>query len=170
MSILEPLFEALNLARVRYVVVGGVAVVLHGYARLTNDLDLAVDLAPQEAGKAIDTLTQFGLRPQAAVKAGDFSDPAQRERWVLEKRLVVFSLWDPSNPMRVVDLFVQNPIPFDDLWNRSELVQLDNTSVRIAAIPDLIALKRLAGRERDREDIEALELILQARARGGDDE
>jgi tRNA nucleotidyltransferase/poly(A) polymerase len=49
----EPLFDALNRAHVRYVVVGGVALVLHGYPRLTVDVDLVVDLAPEEADKAI---------------------------------------------------------------------------------------------------------------------
>jgi len=48
----EPIFEALNSAQVRYIVVGGVATVLHGFARLTADLDLIVDLQPVEARKA----------------------------------------------------------------------------------------------------------------------
>jgi len=50
-AIFAPVFEALNGARVRYVVVGGVAVVLHGHARLTTDLDLVVDLAAGPRGR-----------------------------------------------------------------------------------------------------------------------
>ncbi len=42
MSIYQPLFRALNESEVRYVVVGGVATVLHGYARFTADIDLIV--------------------------------------------------------------------------------------------------------------------------------
>jgi hypothetical protein len=53
MSLFEPIFAALETARVRYVVVGGMATVLHGYARLTADIDLIVDQAPDEARKAI---------------------------------------------------------------------------------------------------------------------
>jgi hypothetical protein len=49
MSLFEPVFLALNNAEVRYVVVGGLATVLHGYARLTADIDLVVDLAPRFA-------------------------------------------------------------------------------------------------------------------------
>jgi hypothetical protein len=44
MAIFAPLFDALNKANIRYVVVGGLATVLHGYVRLTVDIDLAVDL------------------------------------------------------------------------------------------------------------------------------
>ncbi|MDQ3031572.1 MAG: hypothetical protein M3Y87_04085 [Myxococcota bacterium] len=53
MSSFEPIFRAPDEAGARYVVVGGLAVVLHGYARLTADIDLVVDLAPGEAIKAI---------------------------------------------------------------------------------------------------------------------
>jgi predicted nucleotidyltransferase len=52
----EPVFAALNHRNVRYLVVGGVAVVLHGYARLTADLDLVVDLAEDQATAAIEAL------------------------------------------------------------------------------------------------------------------
>ena len=55
MSLFEPIFDALNRARVRYVVVGGFATVLHGHARLTADIDLVIDLSPAEVRKALDT-------------------------------------------------------------------------------------------------------------------
>ena len=67
----------------------------------------------------------------------------------------VFSMWDPANPMREVDLFVEHPIAFAELWERSEVMSLESTEVRVASIDDLIALKRSAGREVDRRDIEA---------------
>jgi hypothetical protein len=75
----------------------------------------------------------------------------------------VFSFVDPSNPMRIVDLFVDHPIPFDDLWSRSEQFELSQTTVRVASIPDLIRLKRLAARPQDLSDIEQLEAIQRIR-------
>jgi hypothetical protein len=71
----------------------------------------------------------------------------------------VFSLFDPSNPMRSVDLFAEHPIAFDELWGRSVLLPLRTTQVRVASVPDLIELKRQAGRPKDLADIEALEAI-----------
>ena len=53
----------------------------------------------------------------------------------------VFSMWDPANPMHEVDLFVEHLIDFDELWTRSEIINLSHTAVRIAPIPDLIRLK-----------------------------
>jgi hypothetical protein len=163
-----PLFSALNAADVRYVVVGGVAVVLHGYARVTGDVDLIVDLEPAEARKAIDTLVGLGLRARAPVDAVRFADPAERTRWIREKGLRVFSLWDPAQPMREVDLFTESPIEFATLWNRSQLVDIGEAEVRVASIADLIALKRLASRPQDLLDIAELEAIM--KRKGGDGE
>lgn len=159
----EPIFEALNADGVRYVVVGGLATVLHGFARLTADIDLMVDLDPVETRKAIAALTRLGLTPRAPVDPMHFTDPDIREAWVRDKGMRVFSLWDPAQPMREVDLFVENPVDFEEVYARSELVPITRTAVRIASIADLVALKRLAGRRQDLEDIEALLQIEEAR-------
>jgi hypothetical protein len=162
-SLFEPIFEALNAHDVRYVVVGGVATVLHGFARLTADVDLIVDLEPAEALKAMTALSSIGLRPRAPVTAESFADHATRRAWIEDKGMRVFSLWDPAQPLREVEVFVESPISFEELWARSELVALSSLSVRIASIPDLIHLKSLAGRDEDRQDIEALRKILARR-------
>lgn len=167
MSLFGPLFSALNAADVRYVVVGGVAVVLHGYARLTGDVDLIVDLDPVEARKAIDTLVGLGLRARAPVDPARFADADARAEWIREKGLRVFSLWDPAQPMREVDLFTESPIEFATLWDRSSLVDIGETEVRVASIDDLIALKRLASRPQDLLDITELEAIARRKGGGG---
>ena len=138
---------------------------LHGFARLTADIDLIIDLDPAEALKAIDTLSGLGLQPRVRVDARDFADSAVRRAWIEEKGMQVFTLIDPANPLRAVDLFVESPIPFGDLAARAEVMALRRTSVPVASIPDLIRLKRLAGRPQDLIDIEALEAILRRRTR-----
>jgi hypothetical protein len=107
---------ALEDADVRYVVVGGVAVVLHGHPRLTVDLDLVLDLAPANVATALRVLTAEGLVPRLPVAAEGFADPTIRAGWVADRALTVFSLHDPSNPLREVDLFAQDPLPFEELW------------------------------------------------------
>ena len=163
MAIFEPIIEALESNEVRYVVVGGFAVVLHGHARLTADIDLVLDLDTEEARKAIEVLTASGLRPTAPVDPLGFADQHVREAWRDEKGMVVFSLRDPADPLRIVDLFVDNPIEFERLRERSEILDLGSTTVRVASIEDLIEMKRMAGRTQDLEDIEALRAILERR-------
>jgi hypothetical protein len=159
-ALFEPLFDALERADVRYVVVGGVAVVLHGFARLTGDVDLLVDLAPAEARKAVETLAGLGLQPRLPVDPAGFADPETRTRWAEEKGMRVFSFLDPKNPMLLVDLFIEHPLPFDEVRARAETMTVGSTRIRVAAIPDLIRLKKIADRPQDRSDIEALEAIL----------
>lgn len=168
MPIIEPIFQALNDAKIRYVVVGGLATVLHGHARLTVDIDLMVDLASDHARRIVDVLTNLGLQPHIPMEAGDFADATVRNHWKQEKNMQVFSMSDPKNPMRIVDLFIHHPIPFEELWTRAALVPLASTTVRVASLPDLIHLKRLAGRPQDLADIEKLEHIRQLRE-GKDD-
>ena len=166
MSLFEPIFAALENGAVRYVVVGGMATVLHGYARLTADVDIILDQAPEEATKAIRVLGALGFIPRAPVKAEDYADAAVRRSWFDDKGMRVLSLWDPQNPMREVDLFVENPIDFDLLYARSQVVALPTTSVRIASIEYLIHHKRLANRPEDQRDIEALQAIRRSKRDG----
>jgi hypothetical protein len=155
-SIFLPVFAALETASVRYVVVGGVAVVLHGHPRLTADLDLIIELSPAAALAAMRALSRFGLRPRAPVQIEDFADESLRRTWIRDKGMRVFSLWSPEDPLRVVDIFAEYPIPFEDLYRRAIVTAMGSQAVRVACIEDLIALKRLADRPKDRSDIEAL--------------
>src|SRR5205814_2241965 len=95
---LHRIFEALAGAPVRYLVVGGVAVVLHGHPRFTADLDLVVGLEPDNVRAAMSALETLGYRPRAPVKMADFADPAIRRQWIADKGLQVFSLWSAQLP------------------------------------------------------------------------
>jgi hypothetical protein len=160
------IFDELQRGQVRYLVVGGVAVVLQGHPRFTADLDLVVALDPGNARAAIAALARLGYRPRAPVDGVQFSDPETRQRWIDEKGLTVFSLWSPDHPATDVDLFVREPFPFDAAWCRATIADLGDVKVPVASIEDLIALKRVAGRPKDLEDIRVLEAIEKERRNG----
>jgi hypothetical protein len=162
-SFLEPIFAALNQAGIRYLVVGGLATVLHGHARLTSDLDMIIDLQPEQAKKAIELLVGLGFQPRAPVEAAHFADPEMRKAWIEQKGMRVFSMWDPKNPMVEIDLFVDHPILFEELWTESEIMPLSDTTARVVSANHLIQLKRMAGRPQDLIDVEALEAIQKER-------
>lgn len=153
------LFGALQDGGVRYLVVGGVAVVLHGHPRFTADLDLVVALDPGNARRAVEALARLGYRPRAPVDGALFADPVARQRWIDEKGLTVFTLWSPDHPATEVDLFVREPFSFDAAWARATFADLGNVRVPVASIEDLVELKRVAGRPKDLEDIRVLEAI-----------
>jgi hypothetical protein len=156
---IETILAGLNDAGVRYVVVGGVAVVLHGHLRFTADLDLVVALDDANARCAISALQNLGFTPRPPVNAEDFANPSEREKWVREKGMTVFSLWSSRFPGTDVDLFVDEPLPFAEIEARGTEVTAGDVRIPVASIPDLISMKRHAGRPNDLEDIRALEEI-----------
>lgn len=156
---IEAVLEALNRAQVRYLVVGGVAVVLHGYLRTTADLDLVIQLERENVLRAMDALAALGYRPRAPVDPRSFADGETRRQWVQEKNLMVFSLWSPARPALEVDVFVEEPFDFDKVQSRALLVPLDRIEAPVIALEDLLALKRSAGRTVDRDDVAALEAL-----------
>ncbi|MEO8945397.1 MAG: hypothetical protein ABI338_02780 [Gemmatimonadaceae bacterium] len=64
----EPIFETLNATRIRYVVVGGLAVNLHGYQRFTKDVDIVIELLPEQSARALEALRAIGYEPRLLVE------------------------------------------------------------------------------------------------------
>lgn len=150
------IIHALEAAGVRYLIVGGIAVNLHGYARFTKDLDLLIDLDPENALRAMEVLGDCGLQPRVPVAATDFANPAKRDDWFEHRNMLVFQLIDPKDPFCSVDVFIRNPIDFVAAWSRGVVEPVGDSVVRFVAIPDLVAMKQLAGRPDDLRDIAAL--------------
>jgi hypothetical protein len=166
-SELERILRALEESRCRYLVVGGVAVVLHGHLRFTADLDLVIALEADNLRNALDSLQGLGYRPRAPVSLEEFADPEARGRWVQQKGLTVFSLWSPSCPATEIDIFAEEPFPFEDAYRRAVRADLGVTTVAVVHLSDLIAMKRAAGRPQDIEDVRALESIQRQEEQGG---
>jgi predicted nucleotidyltransferase len=153
---IEWVLAPLEQAGVRYLVVGGVAVVLHGYLRTTLDLDLVLQLRRDNVDRALTALAELGFQPQVPVPLSSFADPQNRQTWHRERNMTVFSLWHPDHPGFAVDLFVQEPFDFDSVYARALRVPLEGLEVTVISREDLLAMKRAAGRPRDLEDIKAL--------------
>lgn len=156
---IERIFRALEDAEARYVVVGGLAVVAHGFARLTGDIDLVIDSEPDAARHAIATLCSIGFSPRAPIDPLGFADAAQRKRWLEEQDLQVLALRDPAQPLVEIDLLADTAVDFGDLFASAELHTIGETSIRIASIEHLITTKKAAGQPHDWIDIEALEAL-----------
>lgn len=156
---IREIFKALADAEVEYLVVGGLAVIMHGHLRATRDLDLVIGLQPDNCARAMAALSGIGLRPRLPVTLADFADPAKREDWSQNRNMLVLQLWDPANPERSVDVFVREPLDFRSMLSDAVFKDLDGILIPVASIRHLIVLKQAAGRPRDRDDIEALREI-----------
>lgn len=165
MSLFLPAIQLFNEHQVSYVVVGGIATVLHGHVRLTADLDIV--LLPDENNilKAMSALEENGYIPKIPVQLKDFADFELRKCWINEKNMRVFSVFLKDNPIVQIDFFLEPPMEYDILYGKSEIKVLGETQVRICGLQHLIQLKQVAGRPKDSEDIKALKIIQNAKRR-----
>lgn len=153
----EALFRRLAAARIRYVVVGGVALVLHGVVRFTADLDLMIALDEENIRAFIAAMTELGYKPKSPVQTEDFADPRLRAQWKQERGMHVFSFHHPHRPIELVDVFVYEPIEFAAVEREKRVFTARGVEVPAISIPHLKQLKALSGRPQDLADIEALE-------------
>ena len=156
LSSFDALVAALQREDVRYLVAGGLAVNAHGYLRFTKDVDVVVQLAPDNIERAFAVLEALGYRPLVPVTAAQFGDVQTRERWVRDKGMQVLQFWSDAHRETPVDLFVHEPFDFEDEYRRSLAKPLGKVMVRFVTIPTLIRMKQAADRPQDRIDIEYL--------------
>lgn len=147
------IFKTLHDAEIRYVLIGGMAVVLHGYPRFTQDMDIVLDMEPGNAGKFLASMEMIGFAPRVPVPSAAFLDPLEREAWIREKNLQAFSFVCREDPFFVVDVLLT--IPFESV----PAVPLEAAGIQIPVIDRaaLIRMKRATGRTQDLADAEALE-------------
>jgi hypothetical protein len=155
----ENVFRSLRKNEIHYAVAGGVALVLHGVVRFTADLDLIVDLERENLGRFVRTVAELGYCPRNPVNAGDLLDPAIREMWKREKGMEVFSFIDPSQPMTLIDVFIEEKIPFREVMQEIVHMEARGIIIPVVSLRHLKRLKKAAGRPQDLADIEAIEAL-----------
>jgi len=161
LSTLETVFNALNQANIHYLVAGGIAVNIHGYQRMTADLDLVIQLNSSNIINAMNCLNELGYQPLVPVTAADFADPEKRKNWIETKHMQVLSLQSQEFSETTIDIFVTEPFNFDEAYKSATTADLaPDINFRLVNIPTLIKMKQESGRAKDLDDIEHLQMIL----------
>ncbi len=134
--------KLLNENRVLYLVIGGYAVGLHGCPRATGDLDIWVKHDPENAGKLVRTLSEFGFR-----------SPDLTLDLILTKGKII-RMGVP--PLRIEILNEISGVSFDECYPRREQIPLDDFAIVFIGLEDLKKNKKAAGRLKDLADLEEL--------------
>jgi hypothetical protein len=131
------LLKSLNGAGVRYLIVGGYAVMIHTEPRFTKDLDLWVDRSAANAEALIRALAQFGA-PLRGIAASDFLEPE-----------VFYQIG--IDPVRI-DILTSLPgLEFVDAWDRRLVVDFDGEPAPVISREDLTRSKEITDRRADRK-------------------
>jgi hypothetical protein len=150
---IEQVVRTLNKHGVRYALVGGYAVALHGAVRGTVDIDLVIGLDRGQYESTEDALRAIGLQPRLPVNAGEVF--SFREEYITNRNLTAWSFYHPDNPVKVVDVLITEDVS----QIQTVAKKLNRLRIEVASIPDLIRMKRRSGRPQDLEDIKALEKL-----------
>jgi hypothetical protein len=157
LAAVEDVAQALARHKVRFLVVGGLAVAAHGYMRFTADVDLVIQLDPANVRNAFAALAEAGYRPNVPVTGEQFGDQALRRRWIEEKGMVVLNFWSDRHRDTPLDVFVSEPFDFDTEYAdglRQELVP--GVALHFPKFETLIRMKLAAGRPKDLNDVDQL--------------
>ena len=153
------LIKTLSDAEIDFVLVGGLAVALHGYQRVTMDVDVVLAMTPENLRRFIDCAKAAGLRPVIPVPIDALANPDQVEKWHREKGMLAFALRGPDMMATVIDVLVRPVIPYEALRRDAVMVPVGTLTIPIASIEHLIAMKTGTGRSKDAIDIEELRKI-----------
>jgi hypothetical protein len=139
----KELLRLLEKHEVRYLVVGGYAVMLYSEPRWTKDLDLWIALDPPNARAIFGALREFGA-PLAGLTEQDFAAPGH--------------FYQMGNPPLRVDVMMGIPGgDFEAAWARRHTISLGECRIHFIGRDDLIAVKRASGREQDLRDVVAVQ-------------
>jgi hypothetical protein len=154
---LRTIVQKLHAANVRYFVVGGLAVVAHGYLRATVDVDFMIDLSESNTARMLDVLQSLGYVPKASMSLTAFADPVVRNRLAQDGNFV-FRLRSAIHEKTDIDLIIDSACDFEQMFERRVEFQVDDAiSLSVCCYEDLVESKRRANRAVDAIDLQHLE-------------
>jgi hypothetical protein len=139
----KELLKIFNEREVKYLVIGGYAVMKYSEPRYTKDLDIWVEASPENAKKVFQALKDFGS-PLVDLTEADFASDG------------FFQMGRP--PVRVDILMSLDGVKFQDAWTNRVTTEFDEVSASLIGLEDLIENKKAAGRPQDLEDVERIKL------------
>jgi hypothetical protein len=128
------LLQSLDDAHVDYVLVGGLAVTLHGYQRVTMDVDVVMAMDVANLARFIACAKAANLHPVIPVPIESLANPELLDQWYREKGMLAFGLREPDMMATVIDVLIKPVVPFEELRRDALLRNIGKLEVPIASI------------------------------------
>ena len=153
MTFLETVCRALDKAGVRYAIVGGYAVALHGAVRGTVDIDCVINWNKKSLRQAEKAIKGIGLESRLPVTADDVFQ--FRDEYIHNRNLLAWSFYNPKDLSQQLDLLIY----FDLKGKKTKSFAVGDQVIKVLAKEALITMKRQSGRPQDLADVRALEQL-----------
>jgi hypothetical protein len=154
------ILEALQSSRIRYLIIGGLAVNLYGVPRVTQDIDLVISTERSNILELLSVLKGLGYVPRLPVNPEDLADPVKVEDWTKNRNMRAFSFYHQKENYRVIDIVLVHPLDFETAFMNRTVKRVKDVEIFLASIDDLIKTKTASGRPQDVSDIEMLRKVL----------
>lgn len=143
---------------VKFVVGGGVACALQGVERVTLDLDIAVEVVPENLNRLVEAVEKLGLRPRVPVSVLDVGNPEFVRSMVTEKGALVLSLEDFSKPLRRLDIFLSPALSYERLAEGANSLDIGGTRICVVSKHLLMKIKSEIQPPRPKDSFDLLAL------------
>lgn len=153
------LLKLLTDSKVEFVLVGGLAVALQGYQRVTMDVDVVLAMDDANLQRFVSAAKTAGLRPTIPVSLDSLAQPELIDQWFREKGMLAFSVRGSETKATVMDVLVRPVVPFAQLQCDATIIKVGSLDIPVASIAHLIEMKSGTGRTKDILDIEELRKI-----------
>jgi len=155
---IKEILYALADGGVELIIGGGVASVLHGVERVTLDIDIAIAMTPENVRRLESVAHALGLMPRVPVKIQALADVSAVQAMIREKHALVFSLIDPKDPLRYLDIFLKEDLSFDVLEKDAESITVDDRTLRVISAKKLLEIKKAIQPPREKDQLDIAEL------------
>lgn len=153
MIFINRICNALAQQNVRYAIVGGYAVALHGAVRGTMDIDIAVNWDLSTLRQTEKVLKELGLVSRLPVCANDVFQ--FRDEYITNRNLVAWNFYNPADASQLIDII----ITYDLKGKGRQRLRTAAGPIHVLQLNELIRMKRASGRPQDIEDANALEKL-----------
>ncbi|HBB02882.1 MAG: hypothetical protein US89_C0007G0067 [Candidatus Peregrinibacteria bacterium GW2011_GWF2_38_29] len=161
MNMFVKIFKVFNDAKVKYLVIGGVAVNLHGYPRFTGDLDVLLFLNKENLSRVDVVMKKLGYSERLPVSIMNLSDGEQVKKWVKEKNFKAFTFNPPEHELLQIDIVIEESLKFEQFYGKKLMKEFSGVKIPVVSLGDLIQMKKKTGRSKDEDDLQVLKHLSQ---------
>ncbi len=156
------ILKEFNKRRIKYIVVGGLAVNFYGIPRMTYDIDLLLKLEDKNLEKFLNLLKSWGFKPKIPVNIMDFAKKECRENWIKNKNMKAFNLVNPSWVLSEIDVIIDSPVNYETAIKNVKYIKVHSARIPVISLKDLIKMKNVSCRTQDKLDVKYLKKILKS--------